>query len=401
MATGDDDSTDTVCHDVTVNNVDPTVTLTGATSADEGDTVGYSYTVSDPGADTFTLSSESCGVGGNLSNSTFDGTTGAGSFDCTFPDGPATPDVSVTVDDDDGGSGSIAVTVSNVDPTIESLTVPWEEPVDINDQASFSVAVTFSDPAGVNDELYTCAFDLDDDGVDDTTDSGVTGTSCSAVLNYAEPGVYTVKVIVTDKDGGSGSAEATEFIVIYDPDGGFVTGGGWIMSPEGAYAADPSLTGKANFGFVSKYKKGASVPTGQTQFKAGDLNFHSGSYDWLVIAGANAKYNGEGNYGFMLTATDADLTPSTDVDLFRIKIWDKDNGDEVVYDNKMGELGNFRPKIDGKGNIGASLTLPQSTRKELTENFLGKIINRENIGKSRAELVTQYLAANPLDTVED
>ena len=84
--------------------------------------------------------------------------------------------------------------------------------------------------------------------------------------------------------------------------------------------------------------------TGQTefQFKAGGLNFHSSSYDWLVVAGANAKYkgvgtiNGSGNYGFMLTATDEKLTPSTDVDLFRIKIWDKDAGDGVVYDNKMG-----------------------------------------------------------------
>jgi hypothetical protein len=57
--------------------------------------------------------------------------------------------------------------------------------------------------------------------------------------------------------------------------------------------------------------------------------------------GANAKYkglgtiNGEGNYGFMLTATVAALTASTDVDLFRIKIWDRDT-DEVVYDNQMG-----------------------------------------------------------------
>ena len=79
---------------------------------------------------------------------------------------------------------------------------------------------------------------------------------------------------------------------------------GWIWSPAGTYAADPSLTGKANFGFMSKYKKGASEPTGQTefQFKAGDLDFHSSSYEWLVVAGANAKYkgvgtiNGEGDY---------------------------------------------------------------------------------------------------------
>jgi hypothetical protein len=37
-----------------------------------------------------------------------------------------------------------------------------------------------------------------------------------------------------------------------------------------------------------------------------------------------------------LTATDAKLTPSTDVHLFRIKIWDRET-DLVVYDNKMGQ----------------------------------------------------------------
>jgi hypothetical protein len=37
----------------------------------------------------------------------------------------------------------------------------------------------------------------------------------------------------------------------------------------------------------------------------------------------------------MLTAIDEKLTPSTDVDLFRIKIWDKDDGDSIVYDNQM------------------------------------------------------------------
>jgi hypothetical protein len=132
-------------------------------------------------------------------------------------------------------------------------------------------------------------------------------------------------------------------IVVYDPEGGFVTGGGWIDSPEGAYAADPNLTGKATFGFVSKYKKGAEVPTGETefQFHVADLNFHSNAYDWLVVGGPKAMFkgigtiNGEGNYGFLLTAVDENLTPSTDVDLFRIKIWDKDDGDVIVYDNQM------------------------------------------------------------------
>ncbi len=61
-----------------------------------------------------------------------------------------------------------------------------------------------------------------------------------------------------------------------------------------------------------------------------------------MVAGARAQYkgtgtiNGIGNYGFMLTAIDEKLTPSTDVDMFRIKIWDKDT-DAVVYDNQIGD----------------------------------------------------------------
>ena len=39
----------------------------------------------------------------------------------------------------------------------------------------------------------------------------------------------------------------------------------------------------------------------------------------------------------MISAIDANLTPSTDIDLFRIKIWDIDNDDAVNYDNLLGE----------------------------------------------------------------
>jgi len=133
--------------------------------------------------------------------------------------------------------------------------------------------------------------------------------------------------------------------VNYDPwigQEGMVTGGGWIISPEGAYTSEPSLYGQATFGFVSMYKKGADIPTGKTQFnfQVADLNFHSDSYEWLVIAGPKAIYkgtgtiNGTGDYGFMLSAIDEKLTSSTDVDMFRIKIWDKDT-DSVIYDNKQ------------------------------------------------------------------
>jgi hypothetical protein len=76
------------------------------------------------------------------------------------------------------------------------------------------------------------------------------------------------------------------------------------------------------------------------------------------VAGAKAMYkgvgtiNGEGNYGFMLMAIDEGLTPSTDVDLFRIKIWDKEYGDATVYDNEMGEEEDADPMtVIGGGSI--------------------------------------------------
>jgi hypothetical protein len=155
---------------------------------------------------------------------------------------------------------------------------------------------------------------------------------------YHEAGVYTVAFTVAD-DVGEAHAEY-QYVVVYDPSGGFVTGGGWIKSPAGAYKLDAALVGKASFGFVSKYKKGATVPTGNTefQFKAGDLNFHSSNYDWLVVTGSNyARFKGtgtinnEGKYKFMIWAGDG--APDT----FRIKIWGEDAlGNEIViYDNGM------------------------------------------------------------------
>jgi hypothetical protein len=138
-------------------------------------------------------------------------------------------------------------------------------------------------------------------------------------------------------DGGTGGADT--FRRDADCWGSYIPAVQFDAQIEGAYKADSSLAGKATFGFVSKYKKGADVPTGNTefQFKAGDLNFHSTSYEWLVVTGSNfAKFkgegtiNGQGNYKFQIWA--GDNSPDT----FRIKIWDAITGD-VVYDNGMNQ----------------------------------------------------------------
>ena len=103
------------------------------------------------------------------------------------------------------------------------------------------------------------------------------------------------------------------------------------------------MAGRASFGFISKYEHGVNVPSGQTEFhfKVANFNFHSTSYDWLVIAGAHAKYkgsgtiNGVGDYAFMLTATDGQINGGGGADKFRIKIWNKANS-QVIYDNQFG-----------------------------------------------------------------
>ncbi|MDX5480101.1 MAG: YDG domain-containing protein [Hymenobacteraceae bacterium] len=190
-----------------------------------------------------------------------------------------------------------------------------------------------ADIGGVPVSLYI-------DGTLKGTVSSVNGIA-SFGLGSLAAGVYEVKAIA----GGSCDEEVV-YLPIYDPNGGFVTGGGWINSPKGASVKYPDATGKANFGFVAKYKKGSHQVEGNTefQFSAGNLNFKSSSHDdmRLVISGAKASYkgrgtiNGTGDYGFMLVATDGQVNGGGGVDKFRIKIWNGSNESSVVYDNQMG-----------------------------------------------------------------
>ena len=180
---------------------------------------------------------------------------------------------------------------------------------------------------------------------------------------FTQAGVYNVKLTVSDPLCGTATATQINgfdaMIVVYDPKAGFVTGGGWINSPLGAYVADPTLAGKANFGFVSKYQKGSSVPTGETefQFKVANFNFHSTSYDWLVVSGPMAQYKGSGtinnagDYGFLLTAVDGEINGGGGTDKFRIKVYNKATS-AVLYDNMLGSADGAAPTtVLGGGSI--------------------------------------------------
>ena len=339
-------------------NAAPTPGPGGPYTAVEGQAVSLTGTATDPERDPVSTQWSASGTGVD---------PGAG---CTFGDAAS---LATTVTCTDDGSWTLTLSASDGrHPAVlatTSLTVANALPAaTLSSPAAgalhrlgepVSVTVDLAD-AGSNDS-HTCELTWDDGTAPSAgTVTDVAGArSCTATHTYGAAGVNTVSATVTDDDGGS-SAAASTMVVTYDPSAGFVTGGGWIDSPPGAYVADPSLGGKATFGFVSRYQKGASTPSGQTefQFRAGDLTFASTSYDWLVVSGPLAQYKGAGTVGgvpgftFLLTARDGGAPGGGGVDQLRMKIRDGAGG--IVYDNAIGAsdgIDQARPQAIGGGSI--------------------------------------------------
>jgi uncharacterized repeat protein (TIGR01451 family) len=339
------------------------IPLDGSGSTDDGTIVTYQWTLG-----TFTgVNGGSCSFVNGIS-------TGVSPSIICNDNGTTT--VSLVVTDNLGASSTntaqATVTVDNVNPVV-TITAPGDYSVWAITAPEFGLAAfvntSFTD-AGTND-THTCTIDWGDgDGaVNGTlTETAGSGTCKSAAGNpYTDDGagIYEIIVKVKDDDNGEGSASVT--VIVYDPSAGFVTGGGWINSLAGycKKSGCQDAEGKAHFGFVSKYQKGANVPTGQTefQFQAGDLNLHSSVYEWLIVNkdGTNAQYKGTGTingandtygnaYKFMLWGYDG--TKVGAYDTFRIRIWSEVNGyEDVVYDNGGSGAGGYSTAAIANGSI--------------------------------------------------
>ena len=198
----DGDPTNNVGSDeisVAVANVAPTVELSGAASADEGQTKTYTYTVSDPGDDPNPTVTESCGTGGVKTD-----TPAANSFDCTFPDGPATPTVKVTADDGDltnnVGSDEVGVTVSNVAPKVELTGAETANEGDTKTY-SFTVSDPGQDTFTVDSGYPDCDAGATDNGTLVSGSVTITASGGSFDCKFADgPATANVKIKVTDSD---------------------------------------------------------------------------------------------------------------------------------------------------------------------------------------------------------
>jgi hypothetical protein len=185
-----------------------------------------------------------------------------------------------------------------------------------------------------------------------------------AKLSVAKAGVYNLQVHGSDELGNVASEKSINLIV-YDPNG-TAKGHGSIMSPIGAYTANPVLVGKATFKFDAQYRTGDSTPIGETEFTFpdADMIFKSTSYDWFVVSESEARckgtgtINGSGKYAFMLIVTDG-FKAARKAKKFRMKIWDKTTG-KTVYDNNLGYPEDIEPTTETSGgNVDVHIKRPE------------------------------------------
>lgn len=233
------------------------------------------------------------------------------------------------------GTAISTVERATIPPSVGAITVttsPTQVNSAIGASASFTDFDVFSN--------HTATWDWGDGNTTSGTVSESNGSgSVSGSHIYTQTGVYTVTLTVTNNHGASGTGQY-QYVAVYNPTGGFLTGSGKYNSLAGWDTQNPSAAGEVKFGVSAQYLTGSNVPTGQAKvnFKVGNLDFQATSFQWLVVSGAKATLqgtgtiNGSGVYTFLLSGIDGAQTGGAS--LIRVKITDALNS--VVYDTQPG-----------------------------------------------------------------
>ena len=273
--TDGDGGQDVSTSNVVISGGAPSITsLTGDVTLDEAS----------PG--TWVVVATDAGTSANL---TYDWSFGDGSTQLNAApavtytwDDDGTYTVTLTVTDDEGDSSvsSLAVVVDNVDPVLDTPTIPAGG----NEAQSLAFSGTATDVSPV--DVLTFAWDFGD---------GTTVTGASAFHPYDDDGTYTVTLTVTDDDGGSDTTTDTVTVGNLPPTVTAVTGD--LVGNEGdtlswsAATTDPSVSDAA--GLIVGWDFGDTVGTDQ-----GDT--------------VSYAYTDEGTYTLTLTVSDDDGGSSVD-----------------------------------------------------------------------------------------
>jgi hypothetical protein len=230
-------------------------------------------------------------------------------------------------------------------PAINSITVTPSATV-ARGSGAITLNASFTDAGGSGPR--TADVTWGDGQVTNLTN--VTGTTVTSTHTYSVAGSYAITVKVSR--GTSFGTSTFSPVVVYDPNAGWVLGAGWFNSPLGAYPANPTFSGKVNFGFLIKYLKNQSTPSGITGLTLNipGLKFIALRYDWLVINGSQAQFKGAGSvngvsgYDCIVTGLDGKLQGKKIPDKLRIRIWNHSTG-QVVYDSQLDAPINTAPTL--------------------------------------------------------
>jgi hypothetical protein len=249
----------------------------------------------------------------------------------TFPYGVTI--VTWTATDMSGNSSTASQRVeiikgsTNKIPVINSITS--NSPVYIKKAAKLTAVFT-------DDNLKTAIWSWGDGA---TSAGTISGNQITGSHYYSEAGMYDVTLTITDTYGKSAS-KIYSYVIVFDPDNGDVTGGGWMNTQRGDYRLK-STCEKGNFGFCAQYDKNLNLK-GNLTFHINGVNFHvsSTSLDWLLVDNdhalikGKAKVNCNSGYEFLVSAVDIDMKKNCNhsVDLLRIIVWNS-KGD-VIFDNQ-------------------------------------------------------------------
>ncbi|QOV92168.1 PKD domain-containing protein [Humisphaera borealis] len=194
-------------------------------------------------------------------------------------DGPTTKNVTLTVSDGQNTvSSATTILVNNVNPDV-TLT-PTTAAILLGASVAFSTTIT--DPCAADTHTYAWS-----------VNSVLTGVTTSTfTFNPATDGVFTVKVVATDDDGGTDVATAT--VTVTDPD----------ATPTASIGADPANPGKnalfvkgTKFNDLITFSKsgnntGVNVSTSTNTFALGSFT----GFDRLIVRGIGGNDNIQLNY---------------------------------------------------------------------------------------------------------
>ena len=140
-----------------------------------------------------------------------------------YPANSRIVDVPPPVTDLHVGLVRIPLPEENSDPEIVSVSMPVE-PASVNSLVSVSSSFVDADSRDVHTAIWTWGDGKSSKGI--VTEQNGVGVVTGG-HTYISAGVYEgVTLIVTDSNGGSAEYVVPQYVVVYDPNAGFVSGGG-------------------------------------------------------------------------------------------------------------------------------------------------------------------------------